>query len=319
MHHAVAMRRRQARRKLGGNHADLGFGHRALLQPIRKSLAFQKLHGDEIEITDFSRCGVDLENLADVGMRDLARIAHFGGQPVIVARFGALDGDAAIELLVPRLVHDAHAALRDFADDAKSPFDEIAGLKRMLLYRVLTAEPFRAALRYGSSGVVRLIWERHRSDQLSLADRCDGACIKLKLGRFIMRIGDDMGQMRHIKALFVAGFGPIVWLAQAAGCRSQKRRDLRQHHSAEPTYRLELCEFHSAFAFLLVTLASVTTHPAKPPRRSLAARNAPPPIPAMRPQIDLSRAYFTLGDIDAQSEPDAYRTTARRISSLIRS
>ena len=75
---------------------------------------------------------MDLENPADVGMADFARVAHLGRQAPVETGFGAFDGDTAVQLLVYGFVDDAHAALRDFADDAETVLEELTGLEMPL-------------------------------------------------------------------------------------------------------------------------------------------------------------------------------------------
>src|SRR5580658_8338037 len=76
---------------------------------------------------------MDLKNLADVGMADFARVAHFRGESLAKDCFGALDGDAPTQFLVHRLVHDTHASTGQLAHDPESFVEELPRLERRLV------------------------------------------------------------------------------------------------------------------------------------------------------------------------------------------
>ena len=97
---------------------------------LGERLAVDKLHGQKIEIALPRGGGMNFENLAYVGMADLAGVAYFRRQPFAETGLGALDGDTTLEPFVHGFINHSHSALRDFTQDAESAFKEIVPAQR---------------------------------------------------------------------------------------------------------------------------------------------------------------------------------------------
>ena len=103
MHHPVAMGFGQSQRRSAARwHAASASGNRprprraASVSPSRNSMvrkSISPLGGGR---------GVDLENLAHIGMADFAGVAHFRRQALAESALGALERDAAAQLFVLR-------------------------------------------------------------------------------------------------------------------------------------------------------------------------------------------------------------------------
>ena len=94
-------------------------------------LPLDELHGEEVEVAQLRGGGMQVVDLADVEVADLAGGAGFGRKAVAVTELGAFEGDAAVELFVDGLEDDAHAAEADLADDAEAIVQEMPGHKRV--------------------------------------------------------------------------------------------------------------------------------------------------------------------------------------------
>ena len=66
-----------ARAELAGDLQCFWFVHLAFLQPVGEGLAIQKLHGEKIQLAEFSRCRMDFIHYTDVRMADLERTFQF--------------------------------------------------------------------------------------------------------------------------------------------------------------------------------------------------------------------------------------------------
>ena len=96
-------------------------------------LALEKLHCEKVDLSLFGGSCVNLEDFADIGVADFRRVARFRRQELLKIRLGRFDGDPALQLLVYRFVHDAHAAASHFAHDAETAMQNLAWLESMLM------------------------------------------------------------------------------------------------------------------------------------------------------------------------------------------
>ena len=95
----------------------------------RERLAFEKLHGQEVDLAARGLRRVDFVDHADIGMAHFERAFEFGRKGAAESEFGGLDADALAALAIERLVDHAHAALTHFADDFKAAGDYLSGVK----------------------------------------------------------------------------------------------------------------------------------------------------------------------------------------------
>src|ERR1039458_3793799 len=116
MDHAVTVRFREARAELIGDGSRFGFRQRSGLKTFGEGFALKKLHAKKIDLALRGEGGVDIENLAHVGMANRARVPHLRGQSVAEARLCALYVDARwqtwIQSFIQGFVDDAHPADR---------------------------------------------------------------------------------------------------------------------------------------------------------------------------------------------------------------
>ena len=167
MHHLVAMRFGQSGADLARDDAAFGVRQPAAIEARGQCLTIQKLHGEKIDFTAGGGGGVDLENLADIGMADFARVPHLGRQTLAESALGALQRDAASQAFVLGLVNDAHAALRNLPHDAEAVRQQLTGLKMMLGQSRIERlqEEILRAVSYDSTGLrpsLPKIWKKSR-------------------------------------------------------------------------------------------------------------------------------------------------------------
>src|SRR5215471_5397140 len=112
--------------------AGFGLGQRSALKTVRKGFAIKELHRKKIDFALPADSSVNIENLTNIGVADLARMPYFRRQPLSESCLSTLERDAALNLLVLSFINDAHTALRQFASDAKAVLQQIAWLKRTL-------------------------------------------------------------------------------------------------------------------------------------------------------------------------------------------
>ena len=127
MNDALTVGLSQAGADLARDLAGFLFRYRAVaVDALGEGLPLDELHREEVEVSEFRGGGMQVVDLADVEMADLAGGAGLGRKTVAVAELGALERDAPVELLVDGLEDDAHAAEADLADDAEAIVQEVA-------------------------------------------------------------------------------------------------------------------------------------------------------------------------------------------------
>src|ERR1017187_9425224 len=94
MDHAVTVRFREARAELIGDGSRFGFRQRSGLKTFGEGFALKKLHAKKIDLALRGEGGVDIENLAHVGMANRARVPHLRGQSVAEAPANATNVSA---------------------------------------------------------------------------------------------------------------------------------------------------------------------------------------------------------------------------------
>src|ERR1039458_610479 len=109
---------------------------RSGLKTFGEGFALKKLHAKKIDLALRGEGGVDIENLAHVGMANRARVPHLRGQSVAEARLCALYGDARwqtwIQSFIQGFVDDAHPALAYLTLNQEAFGQQVAGLERVL-------------------------------------------------------------------------------------------------------------------------------------------------------------------------------------------
>jgi hypothetical protein len=137
----------------------LGIGQRALVfERHREVVALEELHDDE------GQTGGGFANVGDAndvrrgqlgGGAGLALEAHDGIGVLEGLGQKELEGDALAEFRVPRLVHDAHAALADLAEQLVLAVDVVAGLRPKGLAHDSNPTPIGGGYRksFGSSSL----------------------------------------------------------------------------------------------------------------------------------------------------------------------
>ena len=97
-----------------------------------RRFAFEKFHREEVDVAVPRGSRVNLVDLADVRVTDLAGVANLGRQSLAEIGLGALECDASHELFVDRFVDDPHPAPCNLADDAKAFVEQVVRLERIL-------------------------------------------------------------------------------------------------------------------------------------------------------------------------------------------
>ncbi len=148
---ALTVRRRDRRQQLIGDAQLVGLAvERALAARLPQRLAGHQLEDDDVAVArlevvvDEADVGV-MELREDLRLAEQARARH-GLEAFVLAQH--LDGDAAAELLVPRLVDEAHAAAAQRRHDAQG--------SDLLSYELVHGRSLRLA------GVVRRLWPGRR-------------------------------------------------------------------------------------------------------------------------------------------------------------
>ena len=100
------------------------------LQTRRQSLAFEKLHGQKVELTQLRMCRVNFIYQADVWVPHIERAFKLGRQQTLETRFGRFDRDPLFALSVESLVYNAHSPIADFTHNLETLRDDLSGLKR---------------------------------------------------------------------------------------------------------------------------------------------------------------------------------------------
>ena len=95
----------------------------------RQRHAFQKFHGQEVDLASRSLRRVDLVDHANIRVAHFQRTFEFGRKRLAKSEFGRFDADPLAALAIESFVDHAHAALAHLANDFKSAGDNLAGLK----------------------------------------------------------------------------------------------------------------------------------------------------------------------------------------------
>src|SRR6185369_192537 len=95
----------------------------------REGLAFEKLHGQEIDLAPWGLRRMDFVDHANIGMTHFERAFEFRRKGAAESEFGGLNADALAALAIERLVYYAHATLTDFTDNFEAAGNDLARVK----------------------------------------------------------------------------------------------------------------------------------------------------------------------------------------------
>ncbi len=136
MHDTTCMRRVQSGGRLPEDRKCLGDAEASLtLEQRRERFPLEELHGEEVEWHAFDQRRMQVEDPANVGVRDAPGEQDLAPEPIEARRVDGegrqegLQRDAGPERGVVRFEHLAHSAARDEPDDDEPAGDGLAWLK----------------------------------------------------------------------------------------------------------------------------------------------------------------------------------------------